>query len=43
MDVRTPAKSVELGWADGAMAVTLLTDYAQPGEEAEIWSIWRDT
>jgi len=35
-----PEKWAPFGWAGGALAVTLLTDYAQPADEEEIWSIW---
>jgi 2-dehydro-3-deoxygluconokinase len=35
-----PAKWVQFGWAAGALATTLLTDYAQPADEEQIWSIW---
>ena len=35
-----PEKLVQFGWAGGALAVTLLTDYAQPADEEEIWSVW---
>ncbi|HEY5621592.1 MAG TPA: PfkB family carbohydrate kinase, partial [Pontiella sp.] len=31
------------GWASGALAATLLTDYAQPADEEQIWSIWEGT
>lgn len=33
-------KWIQFGWACGALAVTLLTDYVQPLNEEEIWSIW---
>jgi 2-dehydro-3-deoxygluconokinase len=35
-----PEKWVQFGWACGALAVTLQTDYAQPADEEQIWSIW---
>ena len=35
-----PRKWVEFGWASGALVTTLLTDYAQPADEEQIWSIW---
>jgi len=35
-----PAKWVQFGWATGALVTTLLTDYAQPADEEEIWSVW---
>ena len=34
-------KAAQFGWATGAMAATLLTDYAQPADEEQVWSIWR--
>ena len=36
-----PEKWVQFGWASGAMATTFLTDYAQPADEEQIWSIWQ--
>ncbi len=36
-----PRKWIEFGWACGALATTLLTDYAQPADEEQVWSIWR--
>lgn len=33
-------RCARFGWASGAFAATLLTDYAQPADEAQIWSIW---
>jgi 2-dehydro-3-deoxygluconokinase len=35
-----PAKWVQFGWASGALVTTMLTDYAQPADEDQIWSIW---
>ena len=35
-----PEKWVQFGWASGALATTLLTDYCQPADEGQIWSIW---
>jgi 2-dehydro-3-deoxygluconokinase len=37
----TPDKWVQFGWATGALVVTLETDFAQPADEEEIWSIWK--
>jgi len=34
-------KWIQFGWASGALVTTLLTDYAQPADEEEIWSIWK--
>ncbi len=34
-------KWIQFGWACGALATTLLTDYAQPADEEQVWSIWR--
>ncbi len=36
-----PDKWVQFGWATGALATTLLTDYAQPADEEQVWSIWQ--
>lgn len=33
-------KWVQFGWASGALATTLLTDYGQPADEEQVWSIW---
>lgn len=33
-------KAMQFGWASGALATTFLTDYAQPADEAMVWSIW---
>ncbi len=35
-----PEKWVQFGWASGALVTTLTTDYAQPADEDQIWSIW---
>ena len=35
-----PEKWIQFGWATGALVTTLLTDYAQPADEEQIWSIW---
>ena len=36
-----PEKWLQFGWASGALATTLLTDYAQPADEEQVWSIWK--
>ena len=36
-----PEKWVQFAWASGALATTFLTDYAQPADEEQIWSIWQ--
>ena len=36
----SPEKWIQFGWASGALVTTLLTDYAQPADEDQIWSIW---
>jgi len=36
-----PEKWVQFGWATGALVTTLNTDYAQPADEDQIWSIWK--
>ncbi len=35
------AKWVQFGWATGALATTMLTDYGQPADEEQVWSIWK--
>ena len=35
-----PEKWVQFGWATGALTTTLMTDYAQPADEEQVWSIW---
>ncbi|HRU06370.1 MAG TPA: PfkB family carbohydrate kinase, partial [Candidatus Brocadiia bacterium] len=35
-----PEKCMQFGWATGALATTMMTDYAQPADEEEVWSIW---
>ncbi|MCE9613622.1 MAG: sugar kinase [Lentisphaerae bacterium] len=37
----SPETWIQFGWASGALATTGLTDYAQPADEDEIWSIWK--
>jgi 2-dehydro-3-deoxygluconokinase len=36
-----PEKWLQYGWASGALVVTLLTDYATPADEEQIWSIYQ--
>ncbi len=36
-----PEKWIQFGWACGALATTFLTDYAQPLDEEQVWSIWK--
>lgn len=36
-----PEKCLQFGWASGALVVTLLTDYATPADEEQIWSIYK--
>ena len=31
---------VQFGWASGAFVTTLMTDYAEPLDEEQVWSIW---
>ena len=35
-----PARWPRFGWATGAMAATLATDYAQPVSESQVWAIY---
>lgn len=36
-----PAKWPQFGWATGALATTFFTDYGQPADEEQVWSIWK--
>jgi len=36
-----PEKWIQFGWATGALATTLLTDYGQPADEEQVWGIWQ--
>lgn len=36
-----PEKWIQFGWASGAFTTTFLTDYAQPADEEQIWSVWQ--
>jgi len=36
-----PVKWVQFAWATGALATTFITDYGQPADEAQVWSIWK--
>jgi len=36
----TPEKCTQFGWASGALATTVLTDYASPADEDMVWSIY---
>lgn len=36
-----PEKCAQFGWATGALATTLNTDYARPMDEEMVWNIWR--
>jgi len=33
-------KWIQFGWATGALAVTLYSDFRQPADEEQVWSIW---
>jgi 2-dehydro-3-deoxygluconokinase len=33
-------KCTQFGWASGALAATMYTDYGQPADEDQVWSIW---
>lgn len=37
----SPEKWVQFGWATGAMATSLLTDYASPVSEDQVWAIYK--
>ncbi|MFN8239191.1 MAG: sugar kinase [Bacteroidales bacterium] len=34
-------KWIQFGWATGALATTVNTDYGQPADEDQVWSIWK--
>jgi len=36
-----PEKATQFGWASGALATTVLEDYATPAEEDMVWSIYQ--
>ncbi|MDR0797064.1 MAG: PfkB family carbohydrate kinase [Tannerella sp.] len=36
-----PEKWAQFGWATGALATTFITDYGQPADENQVWSIWK--
>ena len=36
-----PEKWVQFGWACGALATTMMSDYAQPADEEQVWSVWK--
>ena len=36
-----PEKWIQFGWANGLFVATLLTDYSNPADEEQIWSIWK--
>ncbi len=35
-----PEKWIQFGWATGALATTHVTDFGQPADEEQVWSIW---
>jgi len=36
-----PEKWVQFAWATGALATTFITDYGQPADEEQVWSVWK--
>ena len=36
-----PEKWIRFGWATGALATTMLEDYASPADEEQVWDIWK--
>lgn len=36
----SPEKCLHFGWSTGALAVTMLEDYALPADEEQVWSVW---
>jgi len=37
----TPEKATQFAWASGALATTVLEDYASPADEEMVWSIFK--
>ena len=35
-----PERWIQFGWATGALATTMMTDYCEPADEEQVWSIW---
>ena len=35
-----PEKWAQFGWATGSLATTFITDYGQPADETQVWSVW---
>ena len=35
------SKWIQFGWATGAMATTMVEDYASPADEDQVWSVWK--
>jgi 2-dehydro-3-deoxygluconokinase len=36
-----PEKWIQFAWSTGVLATTFLTDYGQPADEDQVWSIWK--
>ena len=36
-----PEDCLHFGWATGAMAVTMVEDYATPADEDQVWNVWK--
>ncbi len=36
-----PSKWIQFGWATGALATTMLDDYASPADEEQVWSVYK--
>ena len=36
-----PEKWIRFGWATGAMATTMIEDYASPVDEDQVWAVWK--
>ena len=34
-------KWIQFAWATGALATTMLVDYALPADEDQVWSVWK--
>jgi 2-dehydro-3-deoxygluconokinase len=36
-----PERCLQFGWAAGALATTMLADYATPADEEQVWSVYK--
>ena len=36
-----PEDCLHFGWATGAMATSMVEDYASPASEDQVWQVWK--